>query len=100
MVRAAMLMCEHHYKLVYSTSSVLLYPAASLSGATASTQQRSAPRLETSTAHPTWHAQLKILILHLMMGQGEHVQASSSPSDRRPNVWSQRGKAPGLNFRF
>ena len=53
MVRVAMLMCEHHYKLVYSTSSVLLYPAASLSGAAASTQQRSAPRLETSTVHLT-----------------------------------------------
>eukprot|EP01043_Picozoa_sp_COSAG02_P021763 COSAG02_NODE_1114_length_14502_cov_140.830035_11_plen_76_part_00 len=53
MVRVAMLMCEHHYKLVYNTSSAPLYPAASLSGAAASTQQRSAPRLETSTAQLT-----------------------------------------------
>ena len=52
-VRVAMLLCEHHHKLVYNTFSAPLYPAASLSGAAASTQQRSAPRLETSAAHLT-----------------------------------------------
>ena len=32
-VEQAMLMCEHHYKLVYNTTSAPLYLAASLSGA-------------------------------------------------------------------
>ena len=39
MIRVAMLMCEHHHKLVYNTSSAPLYLAASLSGAAARAQK-------------------------------------------------------------
>ena len=74
-----MLMSEHPHKQVYNTTSAPLYPVACLSGAAACSPQRSAPRLEKSDIHLTWHAQLKILILNMMMGQGEHDLEYSSP---------------------
>ena len=53
MVRVAMLMCEHHHKRVYNTTSASLYPVARLSGAATCSPQRTAPRLETSEVQLT-----------------------------------------------
>ena len=84
-VRMTMVMRAHVHKRIDNTSS--LHPSVCLSGAVARVQLRPAPRLELRVIYSitllTWHAQLKTPILNLMMGQGEHAQAYSSPSDRR-----------------
>ena len=70
-------MVRQIHKQVYNIIS--LYTLACLSGAIASTQPRTAPRLERRTTPLTWHAQLKIPTLYMMMGQGEHDLEYSSP---------------------